>query len=195
MLQPSDLIIWVALMMLPPVVIYLRRQRPSPIVGLALVAGAFYVAALIGVTMGPVPLDSRLIADLRSEVQLENNWTPFSSVIEIASSQPRRVTLIQIGGNLILLVPFGFLLPVLSRKFEAVRYVAIAAFALTICIETMQLLISALLGHTYKIFDIDDLWLNVIGALVGWLLWRLWYAVFGESVARHQEEKDFYVSR
>lgn len=68
-------------------------------------------------------------------------------------------------GNVVLFMPFGFLPAVLWRRSRWHSALAIAV-AVTAVIESWQLLI----GRT---FDVDDLLLNTVGAMLGWLLWLL----------------------
>ncbi|MBE6990184.1 MAG: VanZ family protein [Ruminococcaceae bacterium] len=68
-------------------------------------------------------------------------------------------------GNVVLFVPFGFVPAVLWRGSRWYRALAFAV-GITAFIECWQLQI----GRT---FDVDDLLLNAVGAMLGWLLWLL----------------------
>ncbi|MFT8320992.1 MAG: VanZ family protein [Bacillus sp. (in: firmicutes)] len=65
-------------------------------------------------------------------------------------------------GNIIGFVPFGFILPLLSRKMTNLKSIAIATFCLSFTYEIFQLVFS--LGS----FDVDDLILNTLGGIVGY---------------------------
>lgn len=67
-------------------------------------------------------------------------------------------------GNVICFVPFGFFLPVIARSFRSFLGVLLLSFCFSLLIETIQLY--------FKIgcFDVDDLFLNVIGGIMGYLL-------------------------
>ena len=67
-------------------------------------------------------------------------------------------------GNILMFVPFGFLPALVWRGFTGRRALTLA-LAVTGSIECWQLLIG-------RAFDVDDLLLNTLGALLGWLLWR-----------------------
>ena len=58
----------------------------------------------------------------------------------------------------------------------------LTGFGVSLGIEIVQLLVSGLLGFTYKIFDVDDLILNLIGTASGWTAWRIWSTAFGSDV-------------
>ncbi|MCI9263861.1 MAG: VanZ family protein [Oscillospiraceae bacterium] len=68
-------------------------------------------------------------------------------------------------GNLLLYLPFGFLLPLVWARGRGWRTPA-AGFALSLCVETLQLFID-------RSFDINDLILNTVGGAAGWLLFLL----------------------
>ncbi|MGW0119696.1 VanZ family protein [Streptomyces sp. NPDC003327] len=94
-----------------------------------------------------------------------SNLTPGRS-IENYLSQPGFVdTVKQLGGNIALGVPFGILLPLLSRKARGFVKVALVTAATMLLVELVQ---GALV--TGRAFDIDDVLLNTAGALIGYLL-------------------------
>ncbi len=70
-----------------------------------------------------------------------------------------------LAGNLIMFLPFGFFPALLWRGCTWKRALA-TGLCVTGFIECWQLLVG-------RAFDIDDLWLNTLGALCGFWLWRL----------------------
>jgi glycopeptide antibiotics resistance protein len=90
----------------------------------------------------------------------------------------------QIGGNLLLLAPLGFILPVLSARFERFRATLATVFGVSLGIEVLQLVASLLLGFAWKSFDVDDLILNTIGGVAGWIAIRLFMAAGGRRAVR-----------
>ena len=69
-------------------------------------------------------------------------------------------------GNILLFVPIGLLLPILSQWYKKWHKMLIVGFCLSLVIEGIQ-------GITRRgYFDIDDLILNTIGTMVGWMLWK-----------------------
>jgi glycopeptide antibiotics resistance protein len=89
----------------------------------------------------------------------------------------------QVGGNLLIGVPFGVLLPVLvPRRMRMLRVLAIATFVM-IVIELAQ---GAVIEG--RAFDIDDVIMNVAGAFIGYvLLGRKFAHVRHEPRARRAE--------
>ena len=70
---------------------------------------------------------------------------------------------INLGGNVIMFIPLGFLLPFVSDRAKGLKNCFVMTFVLLMLVETVQL--STLLGS----FDIDDLLLNMIGIFMGWM--------------------------
>ncbi|MEW2621130.1 VanZ family protein [Streptomyces sp. NPDC048106] len=71
----------------------------------------------------------------------------------------------QIGGNILLGVPFGVLVPVLAPGARGMWRVLLLTATVMLLVETAQ---GALV--TGRAFDVDDVILNTCGALVGHLL-------------------------
>lgn len=74
-----------------------------------------------------------------------------------------------IGGNLLMLLPFGLLLPLQSRKRIRMGRTTLLACLLSLGIEGLQVM-TLFIGDNYRVFDIDDILLNTLGAWVGALL-------------------------
>lgn len=67
-------------------------------------------------------------------------------------------------GNIVLFIPFGFFLPFLWEKFRKVQAAALYAIGIPVFIETTQYFIG-------RSVDIDDVILNTIAIMFGYLLW------------------------
>lgn len=71
-------------------------------------------------------------------------------------------------GNIVLFIPIGVFAPLLSRGcVRFVRFI-VTALAILLIVETVQLVTRV--GS----FDVDDLILNMAGALIGWIGIRLY---------------------
>ena len=70
-------------------------------------------------------------------------------------------------GNIIAFMPFGFLLPIATDKINKLKLIVISSFLLSLLFEIIQLLTG--LGE----FDVDDILLNVLGAVVGYMFYRI----------------------
>ncbi|MFJ9817619.1 VanZ family protein [Streptomyces sp. NPDC101151] len=124
-----------------------------------LVAFAFMVAfavILARLTLQPSPASVSLT---------HANLHPGRSLRAYVDHAQLRDAVRQIGGNVLLGVPFGVLVPVLAPRARGVLQV----LALTALVMLMVELVQGALV-TGRAFDIDDVILNTSGALVGWLL-------------------------
>ena len=70
-------------------------------------------------------------------------------------------------GNVIAFAPFGFLLPMLSRTGKKVFSCVIMSALFSLLVETVQLVTKV------GAFDVDDVFLNAVGGLTGWLAYTL----------------------
>lgn len=64
--------------------------------------------------------------------------------------------------NIAMFCPFGFLLPVLSRKFRKWYVTIPAGFGFSLSIELLQLIFAR------GVFDVDDLFCNTLGGIIGY---------------------------
>jgi len=72
---------------------------------------------------------------------------------------------LNIGGNILLFVPFGMLAPfLLNGKYKALKTI-FGGFVLSVIFESIQLYTGC--GQ----FDVDDIMLNTTGAIIGVLLY------------------------
>lgn len=67
-------------------------------------------------------------------------------------------------GNIAMFIPIGFFLPLLWKPLQKFWKVLLCGFGLSLMIELTQLLLP-------RGTDVDDLWLNTLGAAAGWLIW------------------------
>lgn len=69
--------------------------------------------------------------------------------------------------NIMLFVPFGFLLPLGSKKFQPFWKTYLAGFLFSVCIELMQLIFH------FGVFETADLLNNTIGVFIGYGLYKI----------------------
>ncbi|MDI9498913.1 MAG: VanZ family protein [Bacillota bacterium] len=94
------------------------------------------------------------------------NLVPLVESLLMLRQAPLPLSLYNLMGNFILLLPLGILLPQLDRRWRSGVAVFASGVLLSLGIETLQWLTGC------RIFDIDDILLNSLGALAGWALWR-----------------------
>ncbi|WP_329223085.1 VanZ family protein [Streptomyces sp. NBC_01485] len=137
-----------------------RRPLPFPLRLLAMLfAFAFMVAfavVLARLTLEPSPASVSLV---------HTNLRPGDSLRAYLDQPALRDAVKQIGGNLLLGVPFGILVPVVAPRTRGVLRVLLLTAAVMLLVEFAQ---GALV--TGRAFDIDDVILNTTGALIGYLL-------------------------
>lgn len=68
--------------------------------------------------------------------------------------------------NIIMFMPLGFLLPLLWKKYRKIPALVCTGLGFSLMIELSQLL-------NHRVTDIDDLLMNTLGALIGFIIWKL----------------------
>ncbi|MFD3542640.1 VanZ family protein [Streptomyces sp. NPDC058662] len=122
----------------------------------AFVGTVFFSIALARVTLEP----SAASVDL-----VHSNVRPGASIDAYLGGASVKDAVKQLGGNLLLGVPFGILLPVLLPQTRGLFRVAVPTALVMTLVELIQ---GALVAG--RAFDVDDVILNTVGALIGYLL-------------------------
>ena len=88
--------------------------------------------------------------------------------------------LLNVVGNVVAFMPCGFFLPIVSRRSKKWYNTIGLGFSLSLCIETVQLV--------FKVgsFDVDDLLLNTVGGVLGYLCYHVVQQV---RIRRKRHEK------
>lgn len=94
------------------------------------------------------------------------NFIPFSC-ISFENGVP-----ITVMENFILFVPFGFFMPCVWKYFRGFWRILLCGFSASLAIESAQLLT----GRGY--FDVDDIILNTLGAIIGYVIFSALYDGF-----------------
>lgn len=132
-----------------------------------------YIGGVIAVTLFPLPFQNEVIEEGREMQYFHNNFIPFFSLVDIIKSRNLHTIIRNILGNIILTIPLGILIPMIIRKMDSVKRIFILSLSFSIVIELTQFIISSILGYTYKITDVDDIFLNIIGVLIGYICFKL----------------------
>ncbi|MEH7438856.1 VanZ family protein [Neobacillus drentensis] len=94
-----------------------------------------------------------------------NNFVPFKTIffyLYIADVN-LNIRIENLAGNVVGFIPFGFILPLLMKKFQRLSAVMLASFCLSLTFEILQLLFE------FGSFDVDDLILNTFGGMLGYI--------------------------
>ena len=89
------------------------------------------------------------------------NLIPFKEMFRYEIGSPNFYK--QVVGNMILFMPFGFFATYYT-KISKIRNISLITFLVSLTIETVQKFIG-------RSFDIDDIILNVIGGILGFLIY------------------------
>lgn len=100
-----------------------------------------------------------------SEPLTHSNLRPGDSIQDYLGQPAFRDTVKQLGGNIVLGLPFGMLLPVLVPRARGLIRVIAATALVMLLVELAQGFLV-----TGRAFDIDDVLLNTTGAVLGYLL-------------------------
>ncbi|WUS95428.1 VanZ family protein [Streptomyces sp. NBC_00708] len=123
---------------------------------LAFVAMVGFSVVLAKVTLTPSPASEELV---------KSNLHPGRSLRQYAEDYTFLAACKQAGGNLVLGMPFGILLPILvPRKLRMLRM-----FVLTVLVIVLVELVQGAVVRG-RAFDVDDVILNTAGALLAYLL-------------------------
>ena len=105
------------------------------------------------------------------------NLVPFRTIQEFMAVMGRgiesnhealvRIAIVNLLGNVLMFVPLGLFLPHLWPRLHTFRCFLMSVAAVILIVELVQLF--SLLGS----FDIDDLILNVLGAAIGFWIYKL----------------------
>ena len=167
-----------------PYVAWSYRRRGTLGSGHALIAAAavVYAMALWTYTIVPLPDPATLACTGAGSAQL----VPLASLgdIDIATHGLRDPALVQLVANVALFVPFGMLARHLLASHRPAWVVVLAAVGTSLAIELTQLTaVWGLYPCPYRLFDVDDLLTNTLGATLGLLLAPLLRLVPGQDSA------------
>lgn len=90
-------------------------------------------------------------------------WKPEINFIPFHDFSPSNI--LGMSLNVVMLVPFGAFLTIYFKKFSKLAPTVLAGALMSIVIEVLQL-------FTFRATDIDDLIMNTLGTLVGYMIGR-----------------------
>jgi glycopeptide antibiotics resistance protein len=141
-----------------------------------------YLSMVIAVTLFPIVIGAYSNANITYSI----NLIPLKAIINNVSNigvayggdAAFMIGLIlkNVGGNILLFMPLGFLAPILWRKLKRFKHIIILGLIVSISIELLQLL-QTLAGGWGRATDIDDVICNVLGAIIGYFIYILFFKV------------------
>lgn len=155
-------------------VAFVGKKRPFSILfwGICYV----YLIAVLGLTLFPIPYQA---VDFFYPVP--HNLIPFRSIQAILANGITSTALVQIGGNILISVPYGILLAILLTPRNTPRKIGIfilLPLLFPLVIESLQFFIGLLIGLSYRSFDVDDFLLNALGGYFGLVVSALFFSTY-----------------
>lgn len=145
-------------------ILYHRRGRLRVLTVLGIYLSILYAFALVFFTLFPIPEDPKAFCAAH---RLSPNLDPLQFLSDFRESP--RATVFQTGFNVVFFLPLGFSLRRLFRWRPWA--VVVGGFCASLLIECSQLTgVFGIFPCAYRLFDVDDLITNTLGAILGLLI-------------------------
>ena len=137
-----------------------------------------YVGAVAAATLFPLPFERGM--GYAPTWGISYNLVPFAGIARTVADAAQTgwwwsIASVIVGGNVLMFVPLGIMLPLLSERLRRLPAAVLVLAACSVAIELAQLVVGlAVAGHLYRVVDVDDVILNVAGGLIGFGLWKAW---------------------
>ena len=149
-----------------------RSGQPAFIVAMRALF-VLYLGWVVGATLFPLPVRPG-VAELEAAGRgVTVDLMPLASIREVLRNGTLFAQAWILGGNVLTLAPFGFLLPYAAPRLASWRRMALAGVLFPLAIELSQLAVSLALGYSYRAAEVDDVLLNFAGVLLGYALFVL----------------------
>ncbi|WP_229071054.1 VanZ family protein [Actinoplanes sp. DH11] len=132
------------------------RRTPSRLIAGLAMAG--YVTAVVAVTLLPLQIAT---GDHANRLP----WYEKASLLPVVT-----IDAVTFVANIVMFLPFGALLPMLTR-IATVRQIALASLAASTVIELVQFATNVLVSSG-RTADVNDLLANTLGGVLGFVAWR-----------------------
>lgn len=153
-----------------------------------------YILLLIKLVIFKYPYEQlyTIAQTWRKDVILEGlgtaNFIPFKTIKMYIKYAYKLNSVENLAGNILLFVPFGILFPLIRVRKSTFLDVFTNALLLVLGIEIFQLF------SAFGAFDVDDIILNCLGAVLGYILYKVCRDIFPqfeqfEKKIRMEEEK------
>ncbi len=156
-------------------ILLITKRYPKIKKPVVITEAVLYTALILLLTLQPLFISSYKIS--WDEIKLYGmpwNIKPFSLIVQqwrnVLSGQ--RGAFRQFFGNIIMFMPAGILMPFIFKKTKRFLWALLGAFLFTFFIESLQFML-CLFGMCLRSFDVDDLILNTVGAVLGHCVYKL----------------------
>lgn len=100
------------------------------------------------------------------------NIVPMKDIIILMRSQLINIVIKNVVGNIILFIPLGFFVPIIYRNMNRFNYMLLLGLCFSIFIEITQFIIDYLTKYPNHTSDVNDVILNIIGLILGFIIQR-----------------------
>lgn len=118
-----------------------------------------------------------MMKDYRYNLELFKEINRF---IEYRQQLGLESVIVNILGNVLAFAPFGFLLPAMNERFRNFFRLLFGCILFTLTVELLQLVLRV------GIFDVDDIFLNTLGGVIGYIT----YIICSNVYCRHHAKKE-----
>ncbi len=152
--------------------LFFRHKKISQKIFLAVLF--VYLAVVASLTIAVTPPSMWHISAKSTALAVKSiHWVPFESAgnmlhNSIAANNYKEFLRI-VGGNFIMLIPLGILVPLINPRFRLGRMIAVAILV-PVGIEGLQLLNNILMGAVIRSVEMEDVVLNAAGCIIGYLI-------------------------
>lgn len=169
MLNYALLEILVVTLLASPIVIaaFVHRYQSVQKVGAVLLLA--YVVYAVKYFFFPIGFDKNVFLGRGLAV----NLIPFLPLVEQAKEMGLKITFYQMFGNILAFVPFSVLTAIVYPRYRRLSSNLLFTFLASFAIELIQLLINLLTQVANRAVDINDLLLNTLGGMIGFLVYLL----------------------
>jgi glycopeptide antibiotics resistance protein len=128
-----------------------------------------YIIAIAAITIVPLSYSVH-----RTPGENDLNFVPLKTTMNAIKHAMKferfRISMLfqNTAGNIVMFVPLGFLLPLVIKKINSFARVFFAGLFFSALIELMQYTERSF--GVYRSVDIDDVILNTLGAILGWMI-------------------------
>jgi len=151
------------------IAVVMKERKPSWVREIIVFSFVVYCAGVASQTIIPKFEFGNVATSIIGTPDKRINIIPFKVFLEVYKSINEHnyfdYFIYNFLGNIILFIPFGIYLPLIFKKMNGLSKTLLCGFAISITIEIIQF-------PLHRGSDIDDLWLNTLGVILGFLLYR-----------------------
>lgn len=165
-------------------IIYRERSSEKSIFSFLIVTGfVFYIFNVIRLAFFPLPINEEYIELLKQEVECGVIIERRHNLELFDFMKWGNLFHITTVGNFLLLLPLSFFCPLVYRNQKwGIIKITLTGFLVSLTIEVLQLSYDLLTGYAYRGFNVDDLFMNTLGVIVGFLIFTILKIFFGMTL-------------